>query len=61
MRFNEHIRPILSNRCFACHGPDEAKREGELRLDDRQAAIDAGAITPSKPEMSAADLSRDDA
>ncbi len=31
--FNTHIRPILSDRCFACHGPDPYKREAGLRLD----------------------------
>lgn len=37
--FNFHIKPILSDRCFACHGPDEKARKGDLRLD-----IEAGAF-----------------
>jgi len=31
--FNIHILPILSDRCFKCHGPDANKRQGNLRLD----------------------------
>ncbi len=35
--FNFHVRPILSDRCFACHGPDENARESGLRLDQEEA------------------------
>jgi len=37
--FNTQIRPLLSDRCFRCHGPDAAKRKGELRLDVRAEAL----------------------
>ena len=34
LSFNEHIRPILSQNCFACHGADSAHRKAGLRLDE---------------------------
>lgn len=37
--FNFHIRPILSNNCFTCHGPDPSSRKAGLRLDLRDSAI----------------------
>ncbi|HQX54065.1 MAG TPA: DUF1549 domain-containing protein, partial [Planctomycetaceae bacterium] len=37
--FNRDVRPILSNHCWACHGPDHATREAGLRLDRRDAAL----------------------
>lgn len=37
--FNLHIRPILSDRCFKCHGPDAGQRKANLRLDVRENAL----------------------
>lgn len=55
--FNRDIRPILSDNCFACHGPDTQKIKGGLRLDSKEATFKAGksgtlAIVPGKPQKS---------
>ncbi len=50
--FNRDIRPILSDNCYYCHGPDEENNKGDLRLDRRDDAIEMGAIVPGDVEKS---------
>ncbi|QEL19385.1 PSD1 and planctomycete cytochrome C domain-containing protein [Limnoglobus roseus] len=51
--YNRDVRPILSDNCFACHGPDRNQRKAKLRLDDRDVAIARKAIVPGKVGESA--------
>ncbi|MBO0932939.1 DUF1553 domain-containing protein [Fibrella aquatilis] len=39
--YNLHVKPILSDRCFACHGPDKNKQQAGLRLDTPEGAYEA--------------------
>jgi len=51
--FDRAVRPILSEKCFHCHGVDAAQRKAGLRLDERDSALASRAIVPGRPGLSA--------
>ncbi|QDT74791.1 PSD1 and planctomycete cytochrome C domain-containing protein [Lacipirellula limnantheis] len=57
INFSRDVRPILSDKCFACHGPEAASRKAGFRLDERESAVGAAEsgmtpITPGDPDAS---------
>ena len=52
IEFNRDVRPILSENCFACHGPDRNARQVNLRLDRREDALARGVIEPGDASAS---------
>jgi hypothetical protein len=60
VRFSRDVLPILSENCFACHGPDEGHREADLRLDTREGAIDVIRLdAPAESELIARVIATD--
>lgn len=52
LQYNRDIRPILSENCFSCHGPDANQRKSRLRLDVRENALEREAFVPGNPDES---------
>src|SRR4030081_3811831 len=50
VEFNRDIRPIFSDKCYTCHGPDKANRKTKLRFDTEAGAM--GVIAPGDPQKS---------
>lgn len=56
--FNIHVKPILSDKCFACHGPDKAVQKAGLHFDDPESAFGELPETPGKVAISPGNLSK---
>jgi hypothetical protein len=54
--YNEHVKPILSDKCFACHGPDKAKQKAGLRLDIEKMAFASLKEHPDKVAINPGNL-----
>ncbi len=54
--YNQHVKPVLSDKCFACHGPDKAKQKAGLRLDLKEAAYGKLSKNPGKVAIDPGDL-----
>lgn len=54
--YNQHVKPVLSDKCFACHGPDKAKQKAGLRLDLKEAAYGKLPENPDKVAINPGDL-----
>src|ERR1051326_2452054 len=52
LSYNRDIRPILSDNCFYCHGPDANHRKGKMRLDVRDEALKKEAFVPGDADKS---------
>jgi hypothetical protein len=50
--YNRQVRPILADKCFLCHGPDQHTRKAKLRLDVPESAMEKKAIVPGQPDES---------
>jgi hypothetical protein len=55
--YNRHVKPVLSDKCFACHGPDKAKQKGGLRLDLPDSALKMHSKNSGRAAIDPGDLS----